>query len=74
MTSLGTYLDETGLTLDQFGQLVRVSGVTVHRWVTGKARPSWDNVAAIEAATGGKVTAGDFVPVLPLPPSQDTAA
>lgn len=62
MTSLETYLRNTSQTLDQFGRSIGVSGVTIHRWVTGKARPSWDNVAAIQVATGGEVTANDFVP------------
>ena len=35
---------------------------TVHGWVRGTRRPGWDDVPQIERATGGAVTAADFVP------------
>lgn len=62
MHPLEAFMKENGLTNDSFGAKVGVSGVTVWRWANGKARPSWENVAAIEAATGGAVTFKAFVP------------
>lgn len=62
MATLETYLEEAGLTLDDFGRRIGVSAVTIHRWAKGKSRPSWTNVSLIEQATDGVVTAQDFVP------------
>lgn len=49
------------ITLDDMGRALGVTGVTVHRWETGKARPTLDAVEAIQRATGGAVTAADFM-------------
>lgn len=62
MASLESYLQQSGLTQEAFGKTVGVSGVTVHRWVAGKSRPSWSMFAKIEAVTGGAVTVHDFLP------------
>lgn len=35
---------------------------TVHGWKSGRTRPEWACIPAIEAATGGLVRAEDFVP------------
>ena len=59
---LKTYLDDAKLTLDEFGKRVGVSGVTVHRWATGKNRPAWEVLPKIAQATSGAVTAADFLP------------
>ena len=58
---LRSYRKKHGITLDDMGRSVGVTGVTVHRWETGKARPTLDAVEAIQRATGGAVTAADFM-------------
>jgi transcriptional regulator with XRE-family HTH domain len=58
---LRTYRKQRRITLDEMGRAVGVTGVTVHRWETGKARPTLDAVERIEAATAGEVTARDFL-------------
>lgn len=69
---LADFLRDHRLTLAGFGALVGVSGVTVHRWVQRKARPSWDNLAAIERVTNGSVGHRDFLPA--AHPANDAAA
>lgn len=47
-------------------QIADAAGVhyaTAWKWAKGLKRPSWEHIPAIERATGGKVTAADFVPV-----------
>lgn len=62
MTALKTFLDEKRLTLREFAGEVGKPISTVHGWVTGRRKPQWSDIPAIERATGGKVTARDFVP------------
>lgn len=59
---LRTYRKQQGLTLDQFGRGLGVSGVTVHRWEKGKALPSLKQAAEIQRQTAGKVTVADLMP------------
>ena len=63
--NLKTFRKSEKLTLDQMAARLGVSGATVQRWETGKMRPDWKHIPAIERATGGKVTAADFVPCQP---------
>lgn len=58
---LRAFRTQQGWTLDQLGRLIGVSGVTVHRWETRKARPSLDDVETIERVSGGMVTVSDFM-------------
>ncbi len=66
---LAEYLKREGLTLGQFGARVGVAKPTVPHWVHGNSRPDWFRIRAIQAATGGEVTAEDFVP--PAAPGGD---
>jgi len=43
-------------------KLVNVSQPCIHKWITGKSRPSPKTAVAIERATGGKVTRYQLCP------------
>lgn len=58
---LGDYLKLVDKSTDQFGAEIGVSGATVRRWRLGTNRPEWDVIEKIMKATGGAVTANDFV-------------
>lgn len=61
--TLSQYLDQAGRgAMTRVAKDVGVSVVTVLRWRRGQAAPSWQHIPAIERATGGAVTAEDFVP------------
>jgi DNA-binding transcriptional regulator YdaS (Cro superfamily) len=68
---LRTYLSEADETMTGFAARVGVSVSTVHGWVSGRRTPSLATVRAIRAATGGAVTADDFVEPTP---SKEAAA
>lgn len=55
------YMKDKGLTDAAFGAKVGVDRATVSRWRRGVFRPDWDIIEKIEEATGGMVTAKDFV-------------
>jgi transcriptional regulator with XRE-family HTH domain len=59
---LATYREAEGLSLTDLAARLGRPVSTVHSWLNGDRRPSWDAVASIERATGGQVTAADFVP------------
>jgi transcriptional regulator with XRE-family HTH domain len=61
---LGAFLEGRRQTQEAFGAVVGVSGVTVHRWVKGKARPTFATARLIERSTGGTVPAVTFFPEL----------
>jgi DNA-binding transcriptional regulator YdaS (Cro superfamily) len=48
---------ETSTDYATFAAIVGVHCVTVYRWVSGAARPSYRMMVQIEEATGGRVTA-----------------
>lgn len=50
-----------GISLNEMGQRIGVTGVTVHRWEVGKVRPGLDAIEAIQRATNGAVGAADFM-------------
>ena len=62
LMTLAEFRTERGLTLTELAVLLGKPVSTVHSWVVGTRRPDWNSVARIEEATGGKVTAADFVP------------
>jgi len=59
---LEAYLDKYRLKQQTFGDFLGVSGVTVHRWVEGKALPSRRLAVAIERVTQGAIPALFFFP------------
>ena len=60
---LSDYLEAAGRgAMSKMARDVGVSVVTVMRWRRGDAAPGWEKIPAIERATGGAVTAADFVP------------
>lgn len=67
---LSAYLSDKNLTDDAFAAIVGMSQSQISRLKRGISRPSWETVAAIERATGGLVTAADF---LPAPATGDAA-
>ena len=58
---LRDYLTSTDLTLSDFARVLGRPVQRVHEWASGRKIPSGTNLAAIERATGGRVTAVDFV-------------
>lgn len=59
---LTDYLEAKGITDTEFARLVGVSHSLVHYWKSGAKRPSMETAARIRDATGGAVTADDFMP------------
>ncbi len=59
--TLDQYLSKNDLSSAQFGDQVGASRSQISRIRRGVSRPSWDMVARIAEATGGKVTADDFM-------------
>jgi DNA-binding XRE family transcriptional regulator len=58
---LNDYLSIKGVAPTTFAALIDVNLSTLWRIRTGKQRPNWTTVEAIVRATGGKVTANDFL-------------
>lgn len=59
---LESYMRQEQLTLTELANRLGRPVTTVHGWVHGNRRPGWKEVAEIERATAGAVTAADFVP------------
>jgi DNA-binding transcriptional regulator YdaS (Cro superfamily) len=62
---LGEYLKLAAIRDDAFAALIGRDRSTVNRIRRGEIKPDWDTVARIQEATGGAVTAMDFVPAAP---------
>ena len=61
--TLSDYLKAAGRgAQSRLAREVGVSVPSVWRWKEGEALPSLSRIPAIERATGGKVTAADFLP------------
>jgi hypothetical protein len=58
---LSDYLSREAKTPEQFAQEIDVDPVSVRRYVKGARRPKWSVLQRIIDATGGAVTANDFV-------------
>lgn len=70
---LSDYIKAQSLTREGFAASVGVSDVTVHRWVKGKARPSYDKACEIERATGGEIGVAAFYPPADSPTKPEPA-
>jgi transcriptional regulator with XRE-family HTH domain len=71
--TLREFLGRKGLTLTEFGKLIGKTPQSVGRYRDGKKFPRPETLRAIERATGGHVTANDFLPV-PSPPAASARA
>lgn len=58
---LKAYLADEGMTLTAFARQSGLGVQTLHRYVNGDRFPKAEALLAIRVATGGKVTADDFV-------------
>lgn len=61
MKTLAQYLNDTGISRADLARSIGVSRSFLTELAQGKKRPGWGNVARIEAATGGDVTAASWV-------------
>lgn len=71
---LDQYLSTKKMTDAAFAALVGMSQSQVNRLRRGLSQPSWDTAATIEHATGGKVSASDFLPERAPAPKKGRAA
>jgi DNA-binding transcriptional regulator YdaS (Cro superfamily) len=55
------------------GKLINVSQPAIHKWITGKSKPSAKNAIAIERATHGAITREQLRPDV-FGPAPDTEA
>lgn len=55
--TLRQWMTETGTNPTALAALLGCHWVTVYKWASGSARPSFDKLRRIEQITGGKVTA-----------------
>jgi transcriptional regulator with XRE-family HTH domain len=58
---LQTFLRQAGKTYRSFAAEAGFDPAQVHRWASGKRSPSLAQIARITQATGGQVTAQDFM-------------
>ncbi len=54
------YLKTMRLSHAEFAKEMRVSAVTINRYVNGKRTPGFQMIRRIETATGGNVNVGDW--------------
>ena len=59
---LKDWMEEEGVSSYALAKMCGVAQSVAFRWMKKETRPDWSNVPAITKATGGKVTAMDFVP------------
>lgn len=55
--TLREWMTETGTTPAALAALLGCHWVTVYKWASGSARPSFEKLRRIEQVTGGRVTA-----------------
>jgi transcriptional regulator with XRE-family HTH domain len=58
---LAEYLATNKISQADFAQLIQAKQVTVSRYVTGRRMPRRDRLERIREATGGAVSADDFL-------------
>lgn len=58
---LSEYLRAVDKDAAWFADQIGVDPVSVRRYISGSRRPEWRVIARIKAATGGVVTADDFI-------------
>lgn len=62
---LKDWLTGRRMTGSDFADLISVDKSNVSRWINGHVRPEWDVIKRIKEATGGEVTADDFLDAVP---------
>lgn len=60
MTSLGEWIKRSGLTHEQFGELIGRDHSAVGRYIRGERMPNPTTLRRIFQATKGEVSANDF--------------
>lgn len=58
---LKSYLRKHGLTQKEFAEIMKVTEITVSRWVNGKSRTTVSMALEIERTTDGEVSAMDVL-------------
>lgn len=71
---LTDYLDAHSITDAEFGSRIGLSQPQVSKLRRGKHWPQRETMERIREATGGAVTADDFLPPLPTPANSDAPA
>lgn len=66
---LADYLAHAALTDQAFADKIGMSQSAVNRLRRGETRPDWETASKIAHATDGAVTANDFMPENPTPPT-----
>lgn len=59
--TLDQFLTEKGISTPAFAKAIGMNASSLWRIRNGKVRPDWNTVEAIVTATGGSVSADDFL-------------
>jgi DNA-binding transcriptional regulator YdaS (Cro superfamily) len=70
---LDVYLENSQTPVEKFAEAIGVHRTSVYRFIKGLAFPRPSTIARITEVTKGKVTANDFIAVLPSKDSRLTA-
>jgi transcriptional regulator with XRE-family HTH domain len=62
---LDAYLEQKNMPVEQFADLIGVHRTSVYRFIKGLAFPRPSTLKRITQETGGRVTANDFVALIP---------
>jgi hypothetical protein len=71
---LDAYLLSSGHDDETFGALIGRDRTTVYRLRIGKTKPDWNTVIAIREATGGRVSAEDWLEAIVAKKAEGEAA
>ena len=71
---LARYAAASGRSLSELAIAAGTSRQSLHRIIKGEQMPSLDLVARLKHATGGAVTADDFLPAMPASAPRETEA
>jgi DNA-binding transcriptional regulator YdaS (Cro superfamily) len=70
---LDTYLEKSNTPVERFADLIGVHRTSVYRFMKGLAFPRPSTIERITAVTQGKVTANDFIALMPKQPDSVSA-
>lgn len=74
MSALKTYRERKGLSLAQLGAIVGTTAATLSRIENGKRQASVGLIKRLIAASGGELTAADFIPHASQSPAEPQGA